>query len=129
MKRAEFTLFCTLLNTLLASKLPIEKALMVMTRAKKTVKSIRSFASYTAQELQNGSSFSSIMSANPYITVPPYYTSLFAAEEKTGDIKKTLSFISTSEIRKKESKESLLRSALYPMVIMLVACAGYFLVY
>lgn len=129
MKRKEFTLFCTLLNTLLISKLPIEKALIVMTRAKKTVKNIRDFASYTAQELQNGSSFSSIMSANPYITVPLYYVSLFAAEEKTGDIKKTLSFISTSEIRRKESIESILRSALYPIVIMFVACTGSLLVY
>jgi len=128
MKRAEFALFCTVLNTLLEARIPMEKALQIICRTKKTAKSIRSFALFIADELENGSAFSSVLSANPYISLPGEYTSLFYAEEKTGSIAKTLSFISSSEILRKESFENILRSALYPLIIILLSTAGSFLV-
>lgn len=128
MKRSEFALFCTVLNTLLEARIPMEKALQIISRTKKTVKSIRSFALFIADELQNGSAFSSVIGANPYISVPGEYTSLFYAEEKTGSIAQTLSFISSSEIRRKESFENILRSALYPAIIILLSTAGSLLV-
>lgn len=129
MTRAEFALFCTVLKGLLEAKLPIERALRIISKTKKTAKNVKKLSQYCLEELQNGSTFSSMIDANPYITLPRHYTSLFSCEEKTGSIKNTLSFIHSNEMRKKESHENIIRSALYPFVIVALSCAGSLLLY
>lgn len=129
MTRKEFTLFCTILYSLLKSKLAMEQALRIISKTKHTPKKIQFFAMYVLEELHEGASFSSLLNVNPYIEIPQHYLALFSNEEKTGSILQTLSFICTKEKRRNESIETAIKSALYPFIIILLSCIGSVLIF
>ncbi|HOS31374.1 MAG TPA: type II secretion system F family protein, partial [Treponemataceae bacterium] len=114
MKHRIFYEFALILTELISSKLQIPESLDLISRSNKTRKEVKYSALYILQEMSKGEVFSSAVSHNPYFSVPSKYTALFYSAEKTGSIKKSLDFVVKNENLKKGTKESIVRSAVYP---------------
>ncbi|HPX26570.1 MAG TPA: type II secretion system F family protein [Treponemataceae bacterium] len=129
MKHRIFYEFALILTELISSKLQIPESLDLISRSNKTRKEVKYSALYILQEMSKGEVFSSAVSHNPYFSVPSKYTALFYSAEKTGSIKKSLDFVVKNENLKKGTKESIVRSAVYPCLIILISIFGTVVLY
>lgn len=102
----------------------LQEALENMSAHKTGGKKLKSFSNYILSELEKGSSLANIFLANPYIILPLKYRQLLASEEKTGDYKKSLTYICNNEREKKESILEYLKISIYPLFIIILCFTG-----
>lgn len=129
MKYRIFYEFVLIFSELLSSNIQIPEALEIITRSKKTPKEVKKSALYILQEMGRGEVFSSAVSNNPYFSVPSKYTALFYTAQKTGSINNSLNFVVANEKMKRVTCESIMRSAVYPCLILFISIFGSIVLY
>ncbi len=124
MKRKNFAVLIEILLDLLTSGISLFDALKITGNAKNTKKVIKLAALHIVQELQCGQRISNAIVNNPYVLVPREYSGVLYSSEKSGTLTKALDFIVRNEKRKTEIKSNIVKSAVYPAVILLISLFG-----
>lgn len=89
---------------------------------------IQMAADYIYMGLAEGKLLSNALKSCPYINFPQVYISFILLAERTGDLRKTISFLNEKCKREKENRNKLVTAFIYPgFVILLAFCACIFL--
>lgn len=118
--------FCNQLLDYLNNDYNLQEALEYLSQGKTVKRKLREFCSYLLLELKKGSLFSAVLLANPYLKLPEKYKALFYSEEKTGNFKKTLSYVCKTEKEKIDSYQELIKLSIYPSIIIILCVVGSF---